>query len=83
MVPLNGHALHLQVAFQDRPFFFNLMGPYSVLPITHFTPKNGDLSGIALYACSMPPALAIAAPVLCGHSVKNLLGPSSHDASVP
>jgi hypothetical protein len=47
--------------------------------ITHFTRKSVEWSAMALCECSLPPALAIVAAVLCVHSVKKTPPPANRD----
>jgi hypothetical protein len=57
----------------------NQMEHCVVPPITHSTRKSVEQSAMALCGCSMPPALAIVAPVLCADSAKKTPPPSNRD----
>jgi len=77
---LNGHA---DLSPKDLPepiSHCNQMERCGVLPITHSTRKSVEWSGMALCGCSMPPALAIVAPVLCVHSARKTAPPANRGA---
>jgi hypothetical protein len=76
---LNGHA---DLSPKDLPepiSLCNQMERCGVPPITHSTRKSVERSGMALCGCSMPPALAIVAPVLYAPSVKKTAPPANRD----
>jgi len=66
----DGLALRLREAFPVPLLFRNPMGRCVVLPTIRCIPRNGVPSMMAPCGSCMPHASAIAAPVLCGHSVK-------------
>src|SRR5512135_108817 len=83
MALLNGHALRLLVAFQDRLLPFNSMEPCSVAPIILSTHKNEGRSAMARSVCCMLLASALVADAPCVPSVKKAVPPPHHDGSGP
>jgi hypothetical protein len=69
----------LRMGFLVPRFPRNPMGHCSAQQAIPSLCKNAGQSATAPCACCMPPALAIAAPARCAHSVKNRVRRSSRD----